>query len=266
MKGLALPVEKLTWMQEADGAFVATLVSERTEYILSCFYGQSVSQVLFAIEASESLPCWLCVLFLLMNMGLIWQYYALKRSSRRLKTQTICKTARLRDQLRKLHIEHKRRHWSAISLNREYLTELVPQIESMNSQQAWLTKIAYHIRRDYGCAEFGTAAMARVLHMSERSFQRHFKQLTGTTFKHHLIECRLAYAQRYLLAGYRVTETALACGFNDPSYFSQRFRAQFGLSPTQFIEQQTEKIVARSGDSTTGANAPSPLPELLTQE
>nr|WP_289847775.1 helix-turn-helix transcriptional regulator [Vibrio hepatarius] len=74
------------------------------------------------------------------------------------------------------------------------------------------------------------------MYMSERSLQRRFKLATERTFTDYLTEIRLDYACRHLLAGQKVSDVAFECGFNDPSYFSQRFKHRFGVSPTQFVE------------------------------
>ncbi len=74
--------------------------------------------------------------------------------------------------------------------------------------------------------------------MSERSLQRRFKTATHKTFKEYLTEYRLEKACQVLLEGQKVAQVAFCCGFNDPSYFSQRFKHHFGVSPTQFIEDK----------------------------
>lgn len=58
------------------------------------------------------------------------------------------------------------------------------------------------------------------------------------TFKESLNEVRLEKACQSLLSGAKIAQVAFDCGFNDPSYFSQRFKHHFGLSPSQFIEDQ----------------------------
>nr|WP_237665885.1 MULTISPECIES: helix-turn-helix transcriptional regulator [unclassified Vibrio] len=74
------------------------------------------------------------------------------------------------------------------------------------------------------------------MYVSERSLQRRFKNATGKTFKEYLTEYRLDQACRLLINGEKVSQVAFLCGFNDPSYFSQRFKSHFGLSPSQFAE------------------------------
>nr|WP_275436227.1 helix-turn-helix transcriptional regulator [Vibrio sp. Of14-4] len=76
------------------------------------------------------------------------------------------------------------------------------------------------------------------MYTSERSLQRRFKSATERTFTDYLTEVRLDYACRRLLNGQKVSDVAFECGFNDPSYFSRRFRHRFGVSPTQFVAAQ----------------------------
>jgi AraC-like DNA-binding protein len=61
---------------------------------------------------------------------------------------------------------------------------------------------------------------------------------TGTTFAERVLELRLQKA-RIMLSQARhnalkVSDIALACGFNETSYFNRCFRHRFGASPTEF--------------------------------
>lgn len=106
-------------------------------------------------------------------------------------------------------------------------------------QDPWLVKVQGLVETNYHDPEFGTAQMAKLLFTSERSLQRKFKGSTGKTFKEYLNEVRLEQACQLLIAGHRVADVAFDSGFNDPSYFSQRFRHHYGISPSKFIETGT---------------------------
>ncbi len=103
-------------------------------------------------------------------------------------------------------------------------------------EDPWLSKVQNLVEVNYHDAEFGTAQMAKLLFTSERNLQRKFKACTGKTFKEYLNEVRLAQACQLLIAGHKVADVAFDSGFNDPSYFSQRFRHHYGISPSKFIE------------------------------
>jgi len=102
----------------------------------------------------------------------------------------------------------------------------------------WLEKVVGLVEENYTDPDFSTSSAAKMLFVSERSLQRRLKSAIEKTFTEYLTEVRLDNACRRLLAGEKVSEVAFECGFNDPSYFSQRFKHRFGMSPTQFVEQQ----------------------------
>jgi AraC family chitin signaling transcriptional activator len=104
------------------------------------------------------------------------------------------------------------------------------------AEKEWLKKVEQLVHQHYSDPEFSTSSAAKLLFVSERSLQRRFKAVTNKTFKEYLNELRLEKACQYLLAGGKVAQVAFDCGFNDPSYFSQRFKHHFGLSPTQFVD------------------------------
>ncbi|TXY57986.1 AraC family transcriptional regulator [Vibrio cholerae] len=105
-------------------------------------------------------------------------------------------------------------------------------------EKEWLSKVEKLIELHYSDPNFTTSTAAQALYVSERSLQRRFKAATGKTFKESLNEVRLEKACQSLLSGAKIAQVAFDCGFNDPSYFSQRFKHHFGLSPSQFIEDQ----------------------------
>lgn len=102
----------------------------------------------------------------------------------------------------------------------------------------WFEKVILLVSTHYADPDFSTSSAAKMLFVSERSLQRRFKSTLEKTFTEYLTEVRLDNACRRLLAGEKVSDVAFECGFNDPSYFSQRFKHRFGMSPTQFIEEQ----------------------------
>ncbi|KOO02084.1 helix-turn-helix domain-containing protein [Vibrio nereis] len=110
--------------------------------------------------------------------------------------------------------------------------------EQTTMDDPWLDRVQQLVSEHYSDPEFSTSTAAKMLYVSERSLQRRLKSMIEKTFTEYLTEVRLDNACRRLLAGEKVSEVAFECGFNDPSYFSQRFKHRFGMSPTQFVEQQ----------------------------
>jgi len=120
------------------------------------------------------------------------------------------------------------------------LATSTPEQQKLSAEQEWQNKVSHLVSEHYADAEFGTATAAKYLFMSERSLQRRFKSAYDKTFKEHLNEVRLEHACERLLAGEKVSDVAFDSGFNDPSYFSQRFKHHFGMSPSKFAENNED--------------------------
>lgn len=79
------------------------------------------------------------------------------------------------------------------------------------------------------------ATLARDAGLSRYRFLRVFSHVVGTTPYKFLLNRRLsAVADRLPDQPARVADIALACGFNDLSEFTRRFRAKFGCTPSAF--------------------------------
>jgi AraC-like DNA-binding protein len=85
--------------------------------------------------------------------------------------------------------------------------------------------------------------LARVAHMSLRSFQRRFLECFHLTPQAYLRTLRLRMASQSLVfTDQPLSAVAASCGFADQSHFSREFRRHFGLSPRRYREHY-----ARSG-------------------
>ena len=85
-------------------------------------------------------------------------------------------------------------------------------------------------------------ALARVAGFSKFHFAREFKRVTSYTVVTYLNLVRIEKAKQMLASGdHNVSETALACGFNNLSYFSKTFREQVGVTPTEYLSARSAK-------------------------
>jgi AraC family transcriptional regulator len=77
--------------------------------------------------------------------------------------------------------------------------------------------------------------------MSKYHFLRVFRRLAGVTPHQYLISARMRRAALHLASSRRpVLAVALDSGFGDLSTFNNRFRATFGLTPTQYRASRRE--------------------------
>jgi AraC family transcriptional regulator len=95
-------------------------------------------------------------------------------------------------------------------------------------------------------ADWRLAGVAQAVHCSPFHLARQFRAVTGETIGRYLVRLRLASALERLTAG----ETALArlaveLGFAHHSHFTARFRATFGVTPSE-----ARRIVTAGGAAT----------------
>lgn len=79
------------------------------------------------------------------------------------------------------------------------------------------------------------ADYSAVFSLSERTLSRLFLQQTGLTFRLWRQRSRLLASLPLLERGERVTDVALACGYDSMSAFIAAFREQMGGTPTDFF-------------------------------
>lgn len=82
-------------------------------------------------------------------------------------------------------------------------------------------------------------AIARYAGVGRRQLERAFGQALGVTPMAFQRRLRLEYSSWLLLNNPRsITQTALDCGFSDGAHFSREFRAHFGMSPRQYVQER----------------------------
>lgn len=81
--------------------------------------------------------------------------------------------------------------------------------------------------------------IANQLYFSPSYLGQIFRQVTGTTIKNYHHQMRMEYAYELIRAGkHSISEVAQLLGFESVAYFSRRFKAMYGISPSQIITNQ----------------------------
>lgn len=114
-------------------------------------------------------------------------------------------------------------------------------------QEQWLRTVRGLVEEHYSDPDFTMSSVAKRLYMSERSLQRRFKAVFQKTFTDYITEFRLEKACEMLLLGDKIADVAFSCGFNDPSYFSQKFKLHFGVSPSKFAILESDLTEQQHG-------------------
>ncbi len=98
----------------------------------------------------------------------------------------------------------------------------------------FIEKLTDLIHNNYQNPMLSRSKLADAMAVSDRQLQRKVKALIDQNPNDMLREHRLKKACEFLKDGYQVSQVADDCGFNSLSYFSQCFKAQFGMSPKQY--------------------------------
>ncbi|AKT43052.1 AraC family transcriptional regulator [Chondromyces crocatus] len=96
------------------------------------------------------------------------------------------------------------------------------------------------------------AELARVAHMSEPTFHRHFRKATAMSPLQFQKLLRLQEARVRLLArSTDVTSVSFAVGYQSPSQFSREYRRLFGVSPGEDAERLRRRARATRSSTST---------------
>ncbi|MBE9040982.1 AraC family transcriptional regulator [Oscillatoriales cyanobacterium LEGE 11467] len=108
---------------------------------------------------------------------------------------------------------------------------MLRQMIPMNSAANNIARSIKHIRNNYR-AGLLVAEVAREVGMSESSFYKKFREITGTTPHQYQKTLRLIEAHSLLsLEGYSVSDAAFAVGYESASHFSRDYSKKFGIPP-----------------------------------
>ncbi len=109
----------------------------------------------------------------------------------------------------------------------------------------WLTR-AMEAMRGPDNAQAGIPRMVALSGRSQETLCRAMKRFAGVTPSEYVNALRLSTAARLLRnTDMRVLDIQLDCGFDSASHFNQRFRREFGLSPSRYRRQNRAAIDPR---------------------
>ena len=104
-------------------------------------------------------------------------------------------------------------------------------LNSLDKQ--FVRRLLSEIETYYSDHQYSSTQMASTLAVSPRQLQRKLNALIDKSPMDLLRQYRLKKASELLLEGHQIGVVADKCGFNSLSYFSQCFKAEYGLTPKQ---------------------------------
>lgn len=85
--------------------------------------------------------------------------------------------------------------------------------------------------------EIAVGEIAKTLHISINTLERHFKNQIGITMREYIFEKRMSNAVRLLAESASVLEACEKSGFSDYSHFIACFKKKFGITPLAYKKQ-----------------------------
>jgi len=114
----------------------------------------------------------------------------------------------------------------------------IVEINTQKLQQEFINQLNQKIESVYMNAELGVIDLAKSVNMSERQFYRKLKSVIDMTPSEYLRRFRLEKSKEVLRSGKTANFTAFEVGFSSQAYFSKCFKAQYNLTPKQFVNQK----------------------------
>ena len=129
----------------------------------------------------------------------------------------------------------------------DYIKALYHADPKTSTQNHWLvSKIKQHADQTF-CYGPTLKELSVLYHKNEKYMGRTFKKEMGMTFHHYCLMLRLKKAELLLSeTSDKIIDIALECGFNNVSYFNRAFKAQYGMSPSEFVHQKNTILYNRN--------------------
>lgn len=125
--------------------------------------------------------------------------------------------------------------WQLIGYIIEQKSQIAPSVQNtVYRKNKQIKKVLTKIRNDYS-KQLTLDDLANEAQLNKQYFCRAFKQVTCKTpidyLNYYRIECA---AEQLSLSYLSITDIALACGFNDLSYFNRLFKRNKGVTPSNY--------------------------------
>ena len=117
----------------------------------------------------------------------------------------------------------------------DYIKMLYAAEPNVSTKLHWLvSSLKQHADQTF-CFNPTLKELSVLYHKNEKYMGRLFKKEMGMNFHQYCLQLRLKKAETLLLStSNKIIDIALECGFNNISYFNRAFKAQYGLSPSEY--------------------------------
>jgi signal transduction histidine kinase/ligand-binding sensor domain-containing protein/DNA-binding response OmpR family regulator len=118
-----------------------------------------------------------------------------------------------------------------------------------SKDETFIKKVILAVEDKMADPQFRIETIAEIMNMSQKTFYRKFKSLTGTTPAEFVRDIRLKKAKQFLdIPENNISDVAYLVGFSSPKYFSTCFKEKYGVSPSEYqssVSSQQSAAVSR---------------------
>ena len=112
-----------------------------------------------------------------------------------------------------------------------------------DKRQAFLLQLTNLVETNMNNPHFSVDHLCLELGINRSKLYSIIKEVTGMTLGHYILTVRLDKAAELLKnTDMTITETCYQIGIESPSYFSKAFKIQFGVSPSEFIKTEKDRM------------------------
>lgn len=132
-----------------------------------------------------------------------------------------------------LRLQAKQREW----LQAQIITP-EPAVSSPEITNPFLIQLYAEMDAKLDDPDLGVDFLCKVMAMSRSTLNRKLKSLLNLTTNEVIRQYRLQKASQLILSGIDISTAAYQTGFSSPSYFSQCFKEQYNLTPSDWLSRQ----------------------------
>lgn len=109
------------------------------------------------------------------------------------------------------------------------------ELDMSETEQEYMNKVDMYIRENIMDSKLDAAVLADHMNTSLTTLNRKVKSITGTNTTNYIRLSKLGRASQLLMnTDMYMGEIQAVCGFESPSYFSRSFKAEFGMTPSEY--------------------------------
>lgn len=131
-----------------------------------------------------------------------------------------------------LQLQQKQRTWLQAQL-----TSASPQDDLPEITDPFLVSLYEAMDAKLDDADLGVDYLCKAMAMSRSTLNRKLRSLLAISPNDLVRQYRLQKASRLISSGVDISTAAYRVGFSSPSYFSQCFKEQYGITPTAYVSK-----------------------------